>query len=500
MAKDEKLKFYITNDDSIKQYFDSSKRRVEEPIQEYRSEFSRDRDRILYSSAFRRLSGKTQIFIAGFDTHARTRLTHTLEVCQISTTIALALKLNATLCEAISYGHDIGHAPFGHMGERIINYIMNNCTVLDDFKLGIKKNNYGFKHNLQSVRILQNLEMNSDINPGLNLTYFTLWGILNHTKTEWGDDCEAKDGRGYCSIMPKKKCEINEKLSVDYYEKYKKNLDDKKYWSIEGYIVRWADEIAQRHHDLEDGLITQTIEPDEITIGLKKTFPGFEEESIYNEKLNEIKKEIEGDKNIFLISTIFSKMVVNLYVTKYIEDYKEIIKGISSRYDINCNKDFWDNRNKIFNDSEFDKIKNYQKYFKEDKNIRDLLNHRIILSENVQIMNSKGMMILRKLFEAFLTNALQLPDEIIISIFKEYNKKSNKSGKNGIEFQKTESGYYKNIAMKRNEIFSQQNKRYDENYQQILCRTICDYLSNMTDEFALNQYKKLYESVEFKNF
>ncbi|EHR0219180.1 HD domain-containing protein [Clostridium perfringens] len=92
-----------------------------------RNEFERDRDRIMYSRAFRRLSGKTQVFLAGNDDHVRTRLTHTLEVAQIARTISKALGLNEYLTEAIALGHDIGHTPFGHIGERMLNSIMNGC-------------------------------------------------------------------------------------------------------------------------------------------------------------------------------------------------------------------------------------------------------------------------------------------------------------------------------------------------------------------------------------
>ncbi len=94
-----------------------------------RDKFSRDRDRILYSTEFRRLSGKTQVFVSGFDSHMRTRLTHTLEVSQIAETIARGTGLSSILCEAIALGHDVGHTPFGHAGERTLNYIMNGCDI-----------------------------------------------------------------------------------------------------------------------------------------------------------------------------------------------------------------------------------------------------------------------------------------------------------------------------------------------------------------------------------
>ena len=123
-----------------------------------RTEFQRDRDRILHSKAFRRLKHKTQVFFSPYDDHFRTRMTHTLEVSQIARTIARALDLNEDLTEAIALGHDLGHTPFGHSGERVLNELMPN----------------GYKHNEQSVRVVEFIE-------NLNLTQETLDGILNHS-------------------------------------------------------------------------------------------------------------------------------------------------------------------------------------------------------------------------------------------------------------------------------------------------------------------------------
>lgn len=131
--------------------------RYEEPC-ELRTEFQRDKDRILHSKAFRRLKHKTQVFFSPYDDHFRTRMTHTLEVSQIARTIARALNLNEDLTEAIALGHDLGHTPFGHSGERVLNELMPN----------------GYKHNEQSVRVVTFIE-------DLNLTQETLDGILNHS-------------------------------------------------------------------------------------------------------------------------------------------------------------------------------------------------------------------------------------------------------------------------------------------------------------------------------
>ena len=144
-------------------------RKVEEKRSDLRTDFQRDRDRILHSKAFRRLKHKTQVFLSPFDDHFRTRLTHTLEVSQIGRTIARALDLNEDLVEAISLGHDLGHTPFGHCGESVLNELVNG----------------GFHHNIQSVRVVEVLE-------NLNLCKETIYGIFTHT---WGYTPKTPEGQ-----------------------------------------------------------------------------------------------------------------------------------------------------------------------------------------------------------------------------------------------------------------------------------------------------------------
>ena len=144
-------------------------RKVEEERSDLRTDFQRDRDRILHSKAFRRLKHKTQVFLSPFDDHFRTRLTHTLEVSQIGRTIARALDLNEDLVEAISLGHDLGHTPFGHCGECVLNELVDG----------------GFHHNIQSVRVVEVLE-------NLNLCKETIDGIFTHT---WGYTPKTPEGQ-----------------------------------------------------------------------------------------------------------------------------------------------------------------------------------------------------------------------------------------------------------------------------------------------------------------
>lgn len=146
-----------------------AKRKREEEPSDLRTEYQRDRDRILHSKSFRRLKHKTQVFLSPFDDHFRTRLTHTLEVAQIGRTIARALRLNEDLVEAISLGHDLGHTPFGHCGESVLNELVST----------------GFHHNIQSVRVVEVIE-------DMNLCQETIEGIYTHT---WGYKPKTAEGQ-----------------------------------------------------------------------------------------------------------------------------------------------------------------------------------------------------------------------------------------------------------------------------------------------------------------
>ena len=188
---------------------DSKGRDIEEEECDIRPVYQRDRDRILHSNSFRRLKDKTQVFLAPEGDHYRTRLTHTLEVSQNARTIAKALRLNEDLTEAIALGHDIGHTPFGHAGERALARV---CPE-------------GFEHNVQSVRVVEVLEKRG---AGLNLTREVRDGILNH-KTKG---------------MPS---------------------------TLEGRIVRFSDKIAYIHHDMDDAIRGKILCEEDIPKELRNT-------------------------------------------------------------------------------------------------------------------------------------------------------------------------------------------------------------------------------------
>ncbi len=183
------------------------RRREERNICSLRTAFQRDRDRIVHCKAFRRLKHKTQVFIAPFGDHYRTRLTHTLEVSQIARTIARALRLNEDLAEAISLGHDLGHTPFGHTGEEALN---------DVYKAN-------FQHNKQSLRVIDKLEREGE---GINLTWEVRDGILNHSQ-----DKEK-------ILTPKSRNQPG---------------------TLEGEVVKIADALAYVNHDIDDAMRAKII-------------------------------------------------------------------------------------------------------------------------------------------------------------------------------------------------------------------------------------------------
>ncbi|MDZ7725879.1 MAG: dNTP triphosphohydrolase [candidate division KSB1 bacterium] len=203
----------------------------------YRTAFQRDRDRIIHSRAFRRLKHKRQVFLVTYGDHYRTRLTHTLEVSQLSRTLARALGLNEDLCEAVALGHDLGHTPFGHIGEVVLHRIMNGQDKLNG--IICFENAGGFKHNYQSVRIVDVNESKYAFN-GLNLTAPVREGILKHTRLK-------RDELNYPDF-------IRDGL---YY-------DQDVSITLEGQIVAVCDEIAQRTHDLEDGIRAGYVSIDQV--------------------------------------------------------------------------------------------------------------------------------------------------------------------------------------------------------------------------------------------
>ena len=200
-------------------------RLFEEPESRHRTPFQRDRDRIIHSSAFRRLKYKTQVFVYHEGDHYRTRLSHTIEVAQIARTLARALMINEDLAETIALAHDLGHTPFAHMGEEALQ------ACMDD--LG------GFDHNDQSLRVLTHLEQKYPGWMGLNLSIETLEGVAKHNGPRL-----RKGQKPDASVLPATLLELCPKIDLKLHE----------YASVEAQAAALADDIAYNNHDVEDGL------------------------------------------------------------------------------------------------------------------------------------------------------------------------------------------------------------------------------------------------------
>lgn len=197
---------------------DSRGRKYTELPPEWRTQYQRDRDRVIHSRAFRRLEYKTQVFLNGTGDHLRTRLTHTMEVAAITRNITRALKLNEDLAETIALAHDLGHSPFGHKGETVLNRLM--------------KKHGGFEHNRHSLRIVEELEQKYPLFPGLNLSWEVREGLIKH--------------------------------HTSYDHPSKRKGFDAKSSSLEAQVANLADEITYYSHDLDDGLDSGLLSEKEL--------------------------------------------------------------------------------------------------------------------------------------------------------------------------------------------------------------------------------------------
>lgn len=239
-------------------------RRFSEPGPGYRSEYQRDRDRVLHTAAFRRLVYKTQVFVNHEGDHYRTRLTHSLEVAQIARTVARALDLNEDLAEAISLAHDLGHTAFGHAGQDALNACM--------------REHGGFEHNLQSLRVVDLLEQRYAGFDGLNLTFESREGILKH--------CSLANAR-----------ELGE---------LGRRFIDRTQPGLEAQIANLADEIAYNNHDVDDGLRAGLIRLEQL-----ESIPFFAERSAYVRSLH---KDLDEP----LLSREIIRSMIDLLVTDLI--------------------------------------------------------------------------------------------------------------------------------------------------------------------------------------
>ena len=357
---------------------ESQGRQYPEEEHQYRTRFQRDRDRIIHTSAFRRLEYKTQVFVYHEGDYYRTRLTHSLEVAQIARSICKSLQLNEDLAESVALSHDLGHPPFGHTGQDVLNRLM--------------KDHGGFEHNKQSLRILKLLEKRYPEFDGLNLTWDVLEGICKHTKDEENPITSA---------------------------------EGVKYPSLEAQIADFADGIAYNAHDLDDGITSNLLDLNQ----LRKVALWKENEDRFDKKYSGLDFKL---KKYQVVRSIINELTTDLRdaTSKNIEDHKVTSVDEVRRAPV---------RIATFGKEVTEKNKELKKFLH-----KNMYSHRKVLR-----MEFKAGLTLDGIFAAYTKMPGLLPESVL-----------------------------KNEA------------------HGTLERRMCDYVSGMTDRYALNEHKNLYSSDE----
>ena len=345
---------------------------------QYRTAFQRDRDRVLHTTAFRRLEHKTQVFIIYEGDYFRTRLTHTLEVAQIGRTIARALGANEDLVEVICLAHDLGHSPFGHSGEVALSRLMKDAG--------------GFDHNRQSLRIVTELEQRYPEFPGLNLTWEVREGMVKHES-----EYDIADARDY---------------------------DPSLRGNLETQIANVADELAYTTHDLDDGLRSGMLDP-QMLEGIA---------------LWEVLKETFGWNGPALAELERHRMIrelVGLMVSDLIHATDRRIAASSARSPLDIQR------------LQMNLVGYSDDMQRRHRELKDFLYQKLYSHYRVLRMAVKAERVIADLFDAYHTEPTILPSSIGSAI-----------AKRGLE------------------------------------RTICDYIAGMTDRFAIEEHRKLFDPTE----
>jgi dGTPase len=365
----------------------------EEPEHDMRSPFQRDRDRIIHSTAFRRLKHKTQVFVYHEGDHFRTRLTHSLEVAQIARTIARALGLEEDLAEAVGLAHDLGHTPFGHAGEEALNAEMAPFG--------------GFSHNDQTLRILTRLEHGYAEFDGLNLTWETLEGTAKHNGPLVGPGIEAPVPPGI----------------AEYDRRHKLELDT--FAGPEAQIAALADDIAYNNHDIDDGLRAGLFAVADLAdvplVGpvfdeVARRYPRLDESRLIHEAIRRVIDRMVRD----LVAETHRRLVAT--GVKSVDDVRHLAEPVAA-----------------FSAE----MRNH------DRALKGFLHERMYRHYRVNRMSSKARRVVRELFQLFLAEPQCLPGE----------------------WRALTGGNEAETA-----------------------RVIADYLAGMTDRFALDEHRRLFDT------
>jgi dGTPase len=375
-------------------------RLIAETDTSYRSDFARDRDRIIHSSAFRRLKHKTQVFVYHEGDHYRTRLTHSIEVSQIARSIARALEIDEDLTEAIALSHDLGHTPFGHAGERELDALME--------KHG------GFDHNAQALRIVTRLEKRYAEYDGLNLTWETLEGLVKHNGPlidAKGNAVGAHKERGLPAAI------------IEYAEAHDLVLSS--HASAEAQVAAVADDIAYNAHDIDDGLragLFDIIDLGDIPLvgselaKVLKAYPKLERPRVVHETV---------------------RRVISGMVADVLQQSRRNIKKLKIQ------------RVEDIRDSSQPVVEFSPQTHENNRVLKRFLSERMYKHENVLEIMNRARRVINDLFEAYMTDETLLP-----------------------------KGWREDAPIS-------DSSRY--------ARQVCDFIAGMTDRYALDQHKRLFD-------
>jgi dGTPase len=357
---------------------ESKGRQYHEKEHFYRTRFQRDRDRVIHTSAFRRLEYKTQVFVYHEGDYYRTRLTHSLEVAQIARTICKSLQLNEDLAEAVALSHDLGHPPFGHTGQNVLNQLM--------------KGNGGFEHNKQSLRIVKILEKRYPEFDGLNLTWEVMEGISKHTQ------------------------DADNPITSD---------ESVRFPSLESQVADFADGIAYNAHDLDDGITSELLDLDQ----LRKVSLWKENEKRFDEKYTGLDFKLK------------KYQVVRSIINELISDFRQATLDNLDHHQVGTVHDV---RYAPIRIAAFGK-----EVAEKNKELKQFLHKNMYSHRKVLRMEFKAELTLEGIFKAYTKMPGLLPEPV----------------------QKNLQG----VSLE---------------------RRICDYVSGMTDRYAINEYKNLYSAEE----
>jgi dGTPase len=365
-----------------------------ERMSSFRSPFQRDRDRIIHSSAFRRLKHKTQVFVEHEGDYYRTRLTHTIEVAQVARTIAGVLGLNTDLAEAIALAHDLGHTPFGHTGEDALGALMAPYG--------------GFDHNAQAIRIVTRLERHYADFDGLNLTWESLEGIAKHNGPLLGPFARNQDPLPYAMV------EANAEWGLEMHT----------FASAEAQVAAISDDVAYSHHDLHDGLRSGLFTEADL-MDLPVTGPAFNEVDALYPGLDKMRRRHEALRRVFgrLVDDVIAvaKNRLDAAQPKSVEDIRAM-EGTVIRFS--------------------------KPLYQELKAIRSFLFTRMYRAPSVMVERARVTDVVNGLFPMFMAQPDHLPQE----------------WRADVDAAKDETA---------------------------LARIVADYVSGMTDRFALQEHKRL---------